>query len=513
MSRSRTINVILNSAANLLMQVSGYIVNFIARTVLIYTLGAQYLGINGLFSNILSLLAMSELGIGTAVTFYLYRPLNENDQEEILSIMRFFKNAYTKIGGFILVAGCCFMPFLPRIVNFEQNIPENLYLIYFLFLLDSASSYLFFNYKQTLLTASQRKYVLAGVNVTFSVVNAGLCSIVLLIFRQYIVYLVVRIALQFVLRCVINLKIDKEFPYLKRIDEARPIGEKSSQEISKSIRSIFFFRLAANLYESTDNIIISATIGTIYVGYYSNYLLIAQMVTVLYDSIMSSFAAGIGNLVSENDIDKTRKVYYQLEILNTSLVAFCCVCMLQLYTPFMRLWLARKDEAFILEFGVVCMVVCSFFIANRLKIIFLFKDAFGLFQYGKYRQLAGGIVNIVLSVILAQKIGLLGILMATNISNILFSVSAFAKSVFQRGLHLSLPRFYLRFFADAGYTVLIFCVVHELCELSNLQGIGGLILQATICLLVTPLFLLVKYCRNPHFEELRKRFEAILRKH
>lgn len=511
MEKSRTINATLNAGTAILMQVSVYAVNFITRTIFIYTLGARYLGLNGLFNNVLSLLALSELGISSAITFYLYRPLAENNQEIILSVVQFFKHAYVLIGAFIFTLGCFLIPFLPYIVSFEQNVPENLYIIYLLFLVDVVNTYLFFNYKQVLLTAAQRNYILTSINILFSFINAIVCSVILIVCHNYIAYLLTKLAMQFIQRAAVNSRINKEFPYIRQLKKAKPLERFIRTALIKNIQSIFVFRLASKLYESTDNIIISAAIGTIYVGYYSNYLLIVQMVTAFYDAVMSSFSAGVGNLVTEGNEKKNRAVFCQLEIINTWLITFCSVCMMQLFTPFMQLWLAKRDSGFVLGTEIVFVIVLNFFITNRLKIVFLYKDAFGLFRYGKYRQMAGGIANVILSIFLARSLGLFGILLATNVCNICFSVPAFAKSVFHQGFRTSTWDYYIKFILDAVQTGIIYIIVHWICQCFGKQNICAFIMQILVCIIVVNLVLLLRYYNNPHFKILLTRGKRIFR--
>lgn len=175
--------------ASVAIKVLTLILSFVSRTVFIYILGAQYLGLNGLFTNILSFLALSELGLGSAIAFLLYKPIAENNVERMKVVMRFYKKCYIIVGLVILMLGCCLMPFLQHLVNLDQSIPENLYLIFFLFVLQSAVSYFFAAYKQTFVNANQKTYLLGKIEVIYTIVGCLVDIIVLFVLRNFIAYL------------------------------------------------------------------------------------------------------------------------------------------------------------------------------------------------------------------------------------------------------------------------------------------------------------------------------------
>ena len=191
-------------AMSSMRQLLTILLTFVSRTAFIYTLGAEYLGLNGLFSNILSILALSELGIGGAIAFYLYKPLADKDIDRIKVLMKFYRRCYNYVGLAILGLGCCLMPFLHYLVNLEQSLPENLYLIYFIFILQNSCTYFFFAYKQTLVSANQELYKIEKYNIAFSFINCITDIVVLLVFRNFIVYLLFKLVLVIVKNIMIN---------------------------------------------------------------------------------------------------------------------------------------------------------------------------------------------------------------------------------------------------------------------------------------------------------------------
>ena len=269
MANSRTKNSVLNMATSVAIRVSTLILSFVSRTVFIYILGAEYLGLNGLFSNILSFLALSELGLGSAIAFLLYKPIADNDIERMKTVMYFYKKCYMVVGTVILLLGCCLMPFLKFLVNLDQPIPENLYLVFFLFVLQSAVSYFFAAYKQTFVNANQKTYVLTKIELAFTVVNCIVDIVVLYLFRSFILYLLFKVFVVIAKNLVLSKKIDRLYPFL-----TEPVTTKLSREevrkVFKDIYSVSVFRLGSVLFNSVSNIVTSAVVGTIVVGYYSN---------------------------------------------------------------------------------------------------------------------------------------------------------------------------------------------------------------------------------------------------
>ena len=416
-------------------QILTLLLSFASRTVFIYVLGASYLGINGLFSNVLSLLSLTELGIGVAITFYLYKPIACNDIDRIKSLMQFYKKCYRFVGFAILGFGCLLMPFLDKMVNLNQSIPENLYLIYFLFLLNSSFSYLFWAYKQTLMNANQKQYKIEKINIVFTLISCLTDIVVLLIFRNFIIYLLSKMAVTITKNIVIALKIDKEFPYLKD-KNVKPLAKDEIKTFFKGVGNESVFKLGSTLFNSTLNIIVSIFIGTVVVGYYSNYYLIIGQVNVIFGLIMLSITAGIGNVVAVENKEKIYQVYKMLDMGVFLVNAFCTVCMFQLFNSFINIWLGHIDKNYILSQFVVGLICLDFYLNNSCQVIATYRNASGLFAVGRDRQVIAGIINIPLSIGLIKLIGLPGAFLSPVLCKLFITVCPFmadlGKQVFQK---------------------------------------------------------------------------------
>lgn len=401
---------------------------FVSRTVFIYILGAEYLGLNGLFSNILSILALSELGIGSAIAFYLYKPLVDKDTDRIKVLMNFYHRCYNYVGLAILGLGCCLMPFLHYLVNLEQSLPENLHLIYFIFILQNSCTYFFFAYKQTLVSANQELYKIEKYNIAFTLINCITDIVVLLIFRNFIAYLLFKLALVIVKNIVISNKINREYPYITHPCDGK-LTKDEKHRFFKDLYSISIFKVGSTLYNTFSNLIISIMIGTVVVGYYSNYFLITSQVSVVYMLIMTAISAGVGNVIVKEPQERQIKIYNKLSLVTFFVYSLFTICLFQLLNSFMNIWLGGVDRSYILNQWVVLFICLNFYIDASCQLDNVFRNAGGHFKIGRYLQIWGGLLNVALAIPLCYFYGLAGIFAAQVLSKLFTSYFPFILNV------------------------------------------------------------------------------------
>lgn len=511
MVNSRTRNSALTMFLSGVRQILTILLTFVSRTVFIHTLGADYLGLNGLFSNILSLLALSELGIGSAISFYLYKPIADKDIHRIRVLMNFYKTCYRIVGLSILGIGMCLVPFLPKLVNLEQQVPVNLYLVYFLYLLNTASSYLFFAYKQAIVTANQEQYKIEKINIVFTFVNCAADIVILLLFHNYIVYLFLKFLLVLVKNLIIALIIDREYPYLQG-KETEKITKEEIHIFLKDIFSVSLFRIGSTLFNSTDNIIISMLLGTVVVGYYSNYYMIISQITIVIGILTRSFVAGIGNVIAKETKEKQYIIFKQLDFAVFFVTTFCTACLFQLLNSFVKLWIAGVDSAYLLSQTVVLFLCLSFFLDSTTQILNSFREGSGNFKTGRTLQIMGGIVNIFLSIVLGKAYGLEGIFAATIIGKLFITVSPFvmgvSKDVFGFSRFKLLKRYYLNIFV----MVLVLAANWILCRPFHMNGFFDFIVECLISCIVPIPMLLILYGRTDEMKSLIERAKPIKNK-
>lgn len=505
MNKSRTQNSVLTIVTSGVRQGLTLMLTFVSRTIFIKILGAEYLGLNGLFTNILSILALSELGIGSAISFYLYKPIAEKNIERIKSLMIFYKKCYRIVGGMILVLGSAIIPILPKVVNFDQDLPVNLYVIYFLYLLNTASSYLFFAYKQALVTANQEQYKIEKISIYFTFINCIVDILILIIFRDYYIYLIFKFLLVLTKNFVIAVKIDKEYPYIKEKTYV-PITKTEMRLFFKDIGSVSLFRIGSVLFNTTDNIIISILLGTIVVGYYSNYYMIISQITMIVGIIIKAFSAGIGNVIAKESKTKQFKIYTQLDILIFVITTICATCLFQLLNSFIKLWLGGVNKDYILSQPVVLFLCINFYFDMTTQIANSFREASGNFETGKSLQLIGGIVNIILSIILGKLFGLAGIFVATIIVKGLITVTPFlmkvSRDVFGFGKWKLLKRYYFNILILIISLLSTWIIGYKF----HMRGIIDFCIECAISCIVPMVIIFIVYKNNHEMQELIHRF-------
>jgi O-antigen/teichoic acid export membrane protein len=501
MANSRTKNSMLILSSGIILQVVTALLAFISRTIFINTLGAEYLGISGLFTNIISILSLAELGVGSAITFYLYKPLAENNIERIKTLMMFYKLCYRVIGVVILLLGLLCIPIVPKIVNYNTKLDVNIIYVFVLYLVNTAVTYLFFSYRFTLIIASQKGYVINLINIVFAFILIIADAIVLIIFRNFILYITMRIFIGILLNVITSIKAGELFPYIKEKEYIK-ITADERRAIFKDIYAIFITKVSGTLFSATDNIIISILIGTIYVGYNSNYFMIIIVITTFIGILQNSFIASVGNINAIETNEKQIDIFENLDFLNFWVTSFCAVCLANLLNPFISLWIGKE---FLFSNLIVAVIAFNFFTTNLLNIVFIFRNTKGLFQYAKYRQLIAGIANILLSIILGKMYGIIGIFAATSICGILISWSPYPKTLYKFGFNIEyrpfLNRTIMRYIITIGIGVLIY-------SLSSLLGNNTwaiFIIRLCISVIIPNLVLFIIYRHTKEFIYIREK--------
>lgn len=409
----------VNSLKNIITGVSGQllmiILQFASRTVFIYILGIEYLGISGLFTNILQVLNMTELGIGTAIVYSLYKPLAENDTKKVLVILGFLKKAYFIVGLVIAGLGLVLMPFLPYIIK-DTNDLVNINVIYLLYLLQSVLSYWFFAYKTLLLQADQKKYIANSVRYLITVLTVLAQIVILIWLKSFMIYIVIGIIFNVIINFVISRKVDKLYPYINKPNKEEFLSENERRQIFKNLFGVSVYKINSVVLRSTDSIVISSFIGIATVGIYSNYQLIVSTLITLAKMIFSSFTASVGNLFVLESKGKNIFIFRCLSFVGFWLYGFCAICLWILFNPFITLWVGSE---YLLEKYIVLAIVINFLMDGYQQVVISYKDACGLFWQGKYRPVATAILNIIISIVLAPRMGVAGVLLGTIISRFL----------------------------------------------------------------------------------------------
>ncbi len=491
-----------NIIAGLVQYFLNLILIWLGRFIFVRVLSADYLGINGLFSNVISVLAIADLGIPTAMTYSLYKPIADGNTKKIASIVSFFRKIYLFIAFAVLIIGLAVIPFIPYIVKLENPVP-NLYLYYILILFNSVFSYLFI-YRTTLMTADQKDYILQNYIVIFRVITFVFQIVVLLAFRNYLFYLAAGVIVVLISNVVQNKVTLRHYPYLK--EHAEDLNAEDRRIIRKNVFDLFIYRLCGIIQNNTDSILISFFVGTVFVGYYSNYQAIILAVTAIINIVFNSVKASLGNLFAGEDAspEKKRNAFWTMELVNFWLVAFCSTCFICLFQSFIGL--SFGDE-YVIAFGIVIVIVLNFYTSNIRQSVWAFRETMGFFHEVRLITAVTAVLNIVLSVIMGYFWGMFGVLTATVIARMVYAWWKEPVILFNGYLKSPVRKYYFtylrRFLLFAAICSLSFFACKVADQVSN--QILGFALKMLICLILPNGVLWLVFHKNRNLQELMHR--------
>lgn len=410
MQGGRTKKAVINIGANFLNQIISLLMAFVSRTIFIKTLGIEYLGINGLFSDVLGLLSLADLGMGTAMAYSFYKPLAEHDERKIAALISFYRRIYIIIAFAVASLGICIIPILPYVVNVEHEIP-NLMIFYLLSLANIVASYIYI-YKTSVLTADQKGYKVAKVNMYVSVLRTILQVITLIILKSFIVFLIIAILATIFNNIYASYIADKEYPFLNC---NTTLADEEKKGVLRNIGNVFIYKLSSMLMNTTDNILISVIVGTAAVGIYSNYFMIQNKIYVFYSLFFSSLTAGIGNLIATDTCKKRYEVFKCEQVISMIGCGVIVPCFVSTVNDLIAVWIGSE---YMLSFATVVAMGINIYFSCVLQPLWSYREATGLYKKTKWIMLLCASLNIVLSVVLGRKFGIMGILLASAVSRL-----------------------------------------------------------------------------------------------
>lgn len=508
MEESRTKNTIKNIQTGAIVQLVNKLMAFVVRTVFIKTLNSEYLGVNGLFTNVLTILSFAELGIGTAIIFNMYKPVAEHNNEKIKSLMQLYKKAYNTIGIVVFVLGLCVIPFMNFIIKDAPNIKENLIVIYVLFLFNTASSY-FFTYKKSIISAHQKQSVINNIDSVFYLCKSILEIIFLFLTRNFIVYLVIEILSTFCENIILSIKADKMYPYLKE-KNVKKLSKNESKNIFDNVKSLIIYKFGGVIMNGTDNILISALVNVSTVGYCSNYVLIINSIKSIITSALNGITGSVGNLNAVGEPRKKEKVFYQITFANYMVYSFCSIAFIVLLNPFISIWLGQD---YVLGIAVSISLAVSFFIEGLRNPGYTYRTTLGLFQKGRSTPYIGAIANIIFSIILCKIFGVAGIFIATSIAQLISYSWIDPYLIHKYEFKTPVSKYFKKYISYSIVFVISTVITLGLSNLISIQGILGFILKAIIVCIVPNVINLSIFYNVDEFKELKSKvIDPILRK-
>lgn len=481
---TRTENSKRNILYGLSCQVLGLLFSFVNRQIFIELLGKEYLGINGLFANVLTLLSLTEMGLGNTYLFILYKPIHDQDYARLRELLGFCKKMFYCVAFGVFTLGILIVPLLPLIVDVDMEF-KKIAVYYFIYLMNSVLSY-FSASKSLIIDACQKNYV-TNLYRTVCKMIQNVCQIAfLLFFHDYLTYLLIEIGCTILYNISITDKARKMYPYIFK-EKGGILGREDRRNIWEMMRSTFVYKIGGTIVNYTDDLLISIIITTVTVGYYSNYKMVEGVVSQLIGVITKAITASLGDLNAEDGKERSLKTFRMLVFAFHVLTTFCGICMLLCLNHFIFLWIG---ESYVLEMRVVFAIVFCFYISHIITPVWVYRETMGMYQETKYLMLAAAFINLILSVILGNLTGLSGIIAATGLARLFTTVWYEPRILFSKKFDENVNSYYAQQAKYASQAIL--CVILAYFTTQNipitLAGIIGRV--AVVLLIVLSVFIL-----------------------
>lgn len=451
------------------------VLKFLSRRVFVLLLGREYLGLNGLFTDVLSVLSLAELGFSVSITYSLYRPVAQGDTEMIKSLVRLYRRVYRAIGLVVLAFGLSLTPFLGF---FFKEVPKSIPdipLIYMLNLINASISY-FFAYKSTLLFVHQKKYVETAIRAAVSLAATVAQIGVLLLTGNYLYYLLLAIGATAIQNAAISIQADRLYPYIRE-EDVRPLPKEVLEEIRRNVRAMLLHRLGAVAVFNMDSLLISKFAGVAAAGLYSNYMMIRGFLNILVNALFDAVTPALGQLTATETGELRRTAFLRLNFFSAWLFGWMSICLFCLYDPFINLWLG---EGYLLSKPAVLLIVLNFYVNSMRTPVNNTKSVLGLFWDDRYKSIVEAGFNLALSVILARRWGVEGVMAGTLISTLAFPFWCEPMVLCRRGLHIS-PKSYFRDYLLYLIVTVIAGVITWLLCCPIGEGYVGFMLRCLTC--------------------------------
>lgn len=467
------------------------VLNFVCRTVFIQVLGVSLLGINGLFANILQLLSLADLGFGTAMAYSYYKPISQNDYGKIASLNKFYRKIYNTIAAGVAAIGLALLPFLKYLINLDTEIPY-LHIYYLLALANSVVSYLFV-YKSAVITAYQKNYIVTKYTAILSIVSAVLRIALLVLTHNYFIYLIIGSLSVVASNFIISRAADKLFPFLK---QGGSLDKETKSDIIKNMKSVFIYKISGVLINSTDNILISVIVGTIVVGYYSNYNLIITSITTFVTLIFTSLTASLGNLVISETAEKKYSVFKTVQLVSFWFTIVIIPSVYVVINDFIIVWLG---EAFLMDHFTLFAIMLNFYLQCVLQPIWIYREATGMYRKTKYIMLITAIVNVGLSILFGIWWGLAGILLASAVAKLCTYIWYEPILLFKNYFNESPKTFFISVIMNLVGAAVLAGLLFLLSSLVTVSSILGFFIKGVIAFVICNLVYVLFFHKKEEF--------------
>lgn len=501
-NRDMQIDRVKNSKRNIAWGFLGRIITvllpFILRTVMISTIGEEYLGLSSLFNSMLSMLSLAELGLGSAMVYYMYKPLAEERHEEICALLRLYRDLYRIIGAIILGIGLILIPFLDYFIKGSYPEGINLVVLYLIYLFDTVLSYGLFSYRQSLLIVHQRNDVIFKIQL---LVNSGLYLfqiLFLVIFKNYYLFIILKPIFTLMNNILILCTSRRLYPEYECVGN---VPTEKIKEISKKVKALAGHKIGTTVISSADSIVISAFLGLTMVARYGNYYTIIAAVISVMGMLVNSILAGVGNGLVVGKPDENYTLFSNLNYLIMWIVGWCAICFMCLFQPFMEIWVGSN---MLLPISSVLLFALYYYSWQCRVCVLLFKDAAGQWDADFWKPYVSAIVNLVTNVLLVKTIGFNGVLISTIITMIFINIPWETHVLFKNVFKKDENKYYLEQIRFLLKTIIVGSVTYYLCNIVPIAGIAGLLIKGGVCVVVPNVAFLIIALKRPEFAFIKR---------
>lgn len=488
-------------------QVVSILLNFITRTIFIRCLSTEYLGIEGLFSNVLTMLSLAELGIGSSIIYAMYKPAAEGDNEKLGKLLYFYRKAYHYVALCVLVMGIVLSFFLDKLIKEVPDIPEHIQVIFWMFLINSAASYLL-AYKQAIIVVNQDKYIDSIVKQICKVLQLIAQSVFLWLTHAYYVYLIIQIATTVINNLILSGYVDRKYPWIKGKKYHVPLPDSERKELFVNVKALSMSRIAGVVSYGADNVIIAKILGLVSVGIVSNYnLVISALNSVIWNGL-DNMVGNIGNFNAGASLEQRRKLFDEIYFLTFWLYTFLSVSLLVLINPFMSIWIG---EEFTVGSIVLYALIFNMYVNGMNYPLYSFRSTMGYFDQVKFYFVVSAILNIVASVFLGLKFGIFGVYIASPLSRLVTSELAEMRVVTTKILEKNTTWYLLRYLVSTVFVVALYFLLYNIVGIIPMTGVWTFIARCVVCVILLNAVIIAVFWSSPVFQGVKIRVENQLK--
>ena len=492
-SSSRTSNTIKNIFVGSVAQILTLVLSFLLRTVFVHSLGNEYLSVNGLFTNVLTILTFTDLGIGSAVIYSLYKPLSINDQAQIGRIINLISVAYRYIACVIALLGLILVPFLGYIVNSVPNVKEDITFLYLLFLANTVFSYIY-GYKKSLLIADQKNYIVVLIYTIVHLLQIIVQTVVLLYLSNFILFLLVMLVCTLLNNILSTIYVNKKYVWLHQVENLK-LNENDRKSIFCNIKNIVIYKIGTILLNSSSSIVISVMLRTTLVGITSNYLLIINAIQAIITQGFAGVSASIGNYNVSSTPKQNEEIFNQLNIISFWIFGSLTVVLSLVINPFVDLWLGHE---YVLSGWESVIMVLGFYSLVINIIPSSYRTAMGLFKEARYAPVLAAIINLLLSILGAYFIGIIGVFLALFLARLFSFCLIDPYYVYKKGFHTSSENYIMSIFYKLIIILSTVFIVEKIIIYLSVGEILSLLLKGGLGLILFQIAFFLYYYKNPN---------------